>query len=170
MYRLRILATKKKPWNKGKLLGQKHPLSLKQIWSIRHSLKIEERYRDLALFDLAIDSKLRACDLDPESSAVRDHIWQQAVNRDLDRRCATTRYRIPVSQPSSILSASFIEAILTNLGYVGKESRYGPDNVRDPFNEEDESDTDLQTNQEHSGCAAPPGSFQTGEYCPVSRR
>jgi len=63
MYRLRILATKKKPWNKGKLLGQKHPLSLKQIWSIRHSLKIEERYRDLALFDLAIDSKLRACDL-----------------------------------------------------------------------------------------------------------
>ncbi len=63
MYRLRILATKKKPWNKGKLLGQKHPLSLKQIWSIRHSLKIEERYRDLALFNLAIDSKLRACDL-----------------------------------------------------------------------------------------------------------
>ncbi len=63
MFRRRNPATKEKPWNKGKLLGQKHPLSLKQIWSIRHCLKIEERRRDLALFNLAIDSKLRACDL-----------------------------------------------------------------------------------------------------------
>ena len=63
MYRPRNLGAKKRPWNKGKLLGQKHPLSLKQIWSIRHSLKVEERHRDLALFNLAIDSKLRACDL-----------------------------------------------------------------------------------------------------------
>ncbi len=63
MFRPRDLTTNKKPWNKGKLLGQKHPLSLKQIWSIRHRLKIEERRRDLALFNLAIDSKLRACDL-----------------------------------------------------------------------------------------------------------
>ena len=63
MYRPRFLATKKMPWNKGKLIGPKHPLSLKQIWTIRHSLKIEERIRDLALFNLAIDSKLRACDL-----------------------------------------------------------------------------------------------------------
>ena len=63
MYRPRILPAKKMPWNKGKLMGQKHPLSLKQIWSIRHSLKVEEQRRDLALFNLAIDSKLRACDL-----------------------------------------------------------------------------------------------------------
>jgi integrase len=63
MHKPRFLATKKMPWNKGKLIGQKHPLSLKQIWTIRHSLKNEEQYRDLALFNLAIDSKLRACDL-----------------------------------------------------------------------------------------------------------
>ncbi len=63
MYKPRFLATKKMPWNKGKLIGPKQPLSLKQIWTIRHSLKIDERYRDLALFNLAIDSKLRACDL-----------------------------------------------------------------------------------------------------------
>ncbi len=63
MFRPKNLTTNKKPWNKGKLLGQKHPLSLKQIWSIRHCLKIEEQRRDLALFNLAIDSKLRACDL-----------------------------------------------------------------------------------------------------------
>jgi hypothetical protein len=63
MFRPTNPAAKKKPWNKGKLLGQKYPLSLKQIWSIRHCLKTEERRRDLALFNLAIDSKLRACDL-----------------------------------------------------------------------------------------------------------
>ncbi|TRO08029.1 integrase [Ectopseudomonas mendocina] len=51
------------PWNKGKLVGQKSPLRLRDIWAIRVRLQIAERTRDLALFDLAIDSKLRACDL-----------------------------------------------------------------------------------------------------------
>lgn len=51
------------PWNKGKLVGQKTPLRLRDIWAIRVRLQIAERTRDLALFDLAIDSKLRACDL-----------------------------------------------------------------------------------------------------------
>jgi integrase len=51
------------PWNKGKLLGQKSPLKLKDIWAVRIRLQIANRVRDLALFDLAIDSKLRACDL-----------------------------------------------------------------------------------------------------------
>lgn len=51
------------PWNKGKLVGQKAPLRLKDIWAIRVRLQIAEKTRDLALFNLAIDSKLRACDL-----------------------------------------------------------------------------------------------------------
>ena len=51
------------PWNKGKLVGQKSPLKLKEIWAIRIRLGLAQRLRDLALFDLAIDSKLRACDL-----------------------------------------------------------------------------------------------------------
>ncbi len=51
------------PWNKGKLVGQKAPLKLKEIWSIRIRLELSNRIRDLALFNLAIDSKLRACDL-----------------------------------------------------------------------------------------------------------
>jgi hypothetical protein len=53
----------RQPWNKGKLVGQKTPLRLRDIWAIRVRLKIAERTRDLALFDLAIDSKLRVCDL-----------------------------------------------------------------------------------------------------------
>ena len=51
------------PWNKGKLLGQKPPLKLKEIWAIRIRLQLDHRTRDLALFNLAVDSKLRGCDL-----------------------------------------------------------------------------------------------------------
>lgn len=51
------------PWNKGKLVGQKAPLRLKEIWAIRIRLQLANRVRDLALFNLAVDSKLRSCDL-----------------------------------------------------------------------------------------------------------
>src|SRR5580765_3060592 len=51
------------PWNKGKLLGQKPPLKLKEIWAIRIRLQLDHRARELALLNLAIDSKLRGCDL-----------------------------------------------------------------------------------------------------------
>ncbi len=51
------------PWNKGKLIGQKPPLKLKEIWAIRIRLQLDNRARELALFNLAIDSKLRGCDL-----------------------------------------------------------------------------------------------------------
>ena len=51
------------PWNKGKLIGQKYPLKLKDIWAIRFHLQLDKRIKDLALFNLAIDSKLRGCDL-----------------------------------------------------------------------------------------------------------
>lgn len=51
------------PWNKGKLIGQKAPLRLNEIYAIRIRLQLAHRTRDLALFNLAIDSKLRACDL-----------------------------------------------------------------------------------------------------------
>jgi integrase len=51
------------PWNKGRLIGQKRPLKPKEVWAIRVRLQLEERRRDLALFNLALDSKLRGCDL-----------------------------------------------------------------------------------------------------------
>jgi integrase len=54
---------KRPPWNKGKLIGQKPPLKLKEVWTIRIRLQLTHRDRDLALFNLALDSKLRACDL-----------------------------------------------------------------------------------------------------------
>ena len=63
MYALFKYKPKQVPWNKGKLVGQKLPLKLREIWAIRIRLQIDKRHRDLALFNLAIDSKLRACDL-----------------------------------------------------------------------------------------------------------
>ncbi|MDR3454758.1 MAG: tyrosine-type recombinase/integrase [Rhodoferax sp.] len=50
-------------WNKGVIVGQKSPFKLKEIWAIRARLQLQHRIRELAMFDLGLDSKLRACDL-----------------------------------------------------------------------------------------------------------
>lgn len=51
------------PWNKSVIVGQKAPFKLKEIWAIRVRLQLQHRVRELAMFDLGLDSKLRACDL-----------------------------------------------------------------------------------------------------------
>ena len=63
MYQLLEHQSTRTPWNKGKLSGQKRPLKLQEIWAIRIRLQLMDRTRELALFNLAIDSKLLACDL-----------------------------------------------------------------------------------------------------------
>src|SRR6201998_4801700 len=63
-YEKSISATpERSPWNKGKLTGAKAPFPPKHVWSIRSKLQLEGRTCDLALFNLAIDSKLRGCDV-----------------------------------------------------------------------------------------------------------
>jgi len=66
---------KREAWNKGKLVGQKPPLKPKDIWAIRIFLQNAHAVRDLAMFNLAIDSKLRGCDL--VSLRVRDIIYRR---------------------------------------------------------------------------------------------
>jgi integrase len=56
-------APKRVPWNKGKMTGAKPPLRQKHVWAIRTKLQIEQQARELAMFNLAIDSKLRGCDV-----------------------------------------------------------------------------------------------------------
>jgi integrase len=60
---VRLVGRDQRPWNKGLLIGQKKPLEPKHVWSIRVRLEIARSWRDLVIFNLAIDSKLRACDL-----------------------------------------------------------------------------------------------------------
>src|SRR5579859_3135645 len=80
----------REPWNKGKLVGQKAPLKLKDTWAIRVRLQLSGHTRDLVLFNLAIDSKLRACDLvklrirdvsHGERIAARTIVMQQKTQR-----------------------------------------------------------------------------------------
>src|SRR5215472_2080050 len=78
------------PWNKGKLIGAKPPLRPKHVWSIRTRLLVEGRTRDLAMFNLAIDSKLRGCDvvaLRVEDVAPNGY----AINRAMVRQKKTGR-------------------------------------------------------------------------------
>lgn len=80
----------REPWNKGKLIGQKPPLKLKEIWAIRIRLQLGKRIRDLAMFNLAIDSKLRGCDL--VSLRVRDVAHgNQIVSRTMVMQSKTQR-------------------------------------------------------------------------------
>ena len=58
-----IATAKRTPWNKGKLTGAKPPFRPKHVWSIRTKLQVAGKVRDLAMFNLAIDSKLRGCDV-----------------------------------------------------------------------------------------------------------
>ena len=57
------IAAHREPWNKGKIVGQKAPFKLEDNWALRVRLQMENRVRQLALFNLGIDSKLRGCDL-----------------------------------------------------------------------------------------------------------
>jgi hypothetical protein len=77
-------ASRREPWIKGKLTGAKPPLGPKHVWSIRSKLQIEGRIRDLAMFNLAIDSKLRGCDvvrLKVEDVAAHGHAVDRATVR-----------------------------------------------------------------------------------------
>jgi integrase len=70
------------PWNKGRLVGQKRPLRSKEVWAIRVRLQIKHNKRDLAMFNLAIDSKLRGCDLVSlrvDDIAVGGHVRDRAT-------------------------------------------------------------------------------------------
>ncbi|MCG8033806.1 MAG: tyrosine-type recombinase/integrase [Candidatus Thiodiazotropha taylori] len=98
------------PWNKGRIIGQKPPLKPQDIWSIRILLKMRKRYRDLALFNLAIDSKLRGCDLvklktsdvvHGENVLARASVLQQKTGQPV-RFEITDQTRIAVQQWMSV--------------------------------------------------------------------
>ncbi len=100
----------RQPWNKDKLVGQKAPLRLRDIWAIRIRLQLRHRTRDLALFNLAIDSKLRACDLvklrvldvaHGDQVAPRAIVMQQKTKRPV---------QFEITEPTRELVHAWIEA------------------------------------------------------------
>jgi len=99
------------PWNKGKITGQKPPLKRNEIWAIRVRLQIQRRTRDLALFNLAIDSKLRACDL--VRLRVRDVTQGDRVaNRAVVLQSKTKRpVQFEISNQTKLAISNQIEAL-----------------------------------------------------------
>jgi len=98
----------REPWNKGKLVGQKTPFKLKEIWAIRIRLQIAHRRRDLALFNLAVDSKPRACDL--MTLRVRDVCHGQIMaSRALILQQKTSRpVQFEITEPARTAVAAWI--------------------------------------------------------------
>ena len=78
-------------WNKGRIVGQKRPLKPKHVWAIRVRLELAENHRDLALFNLAIDSKLRGCDLVKMKVVARQFCRERRRNL-----CASKSLKAPV--------------------------------------------------------------------------
>jgi integrase len=113
------------PWNKAKLVGQKTPLKLREIWAIRIRLQLAERRRELALFNLAIDSKLRACDL--VKLRVRDVCQGKAVaSRSIVLQQKTRRpVQFEITEPTR-------EAVGAWIAHAGlaPESRLFPSRLR----------------------------------------
>ena len=98
------------PWNKGKLIGQKAPLKLKDIWAIRIRLQLGRKIRDLALFNLAIDSKLRACDL------VKLRVSDVAHGEQIESRAMVMQQKTgrPVQFEITQLTREAVQAWITN--------------------------------------------------------
>ena len=172
------------PWNKGKLVGPKPPLKVSHIWSIRTKMKTDDRTRDLALFNLAIDSKLRtrlrsrrlACRrCRPAWAHCRPGDGEAEENRAagslrIDRshprshRCLLARDRpnrrpVPVSWPSRPGGASDDTAIRPAGRRMGGKYRTRPAGVRHALHAAHEGDVDLPQNRK-STC----GTTFTGPY------
>lgn len=103
-----------RPWNKGQLIGQKRPLKPKDVWAIRVRLELHGSQRDVALFDLAIDSKLRACDL------VRLKIQDVYVGSRTRERTTIIQKKTgrPVQFEISLQTRAALEALLEPTGKI----------------------------------------------------
>lgn len=107
------------PWNKGKIFGQKAPLKLKDIWAIRIRLQLGHSVRELALFDLGLDSKLRACDL--VRLRVRDisHGDRVSTRAIVMQQKTSQPVQFEITQPTRDAVAEWIkEAELANDDYL----------------------------------------------------
>jgi hypothetical protein len=118
-----IISGRREPWNKGKLVGQKAPLKLRDIWAIRVRLELRDSKRELALFNLALDSKLRGCDLVQlrvHDVAHGDRIAARAIvmQQKTQRRCnSKSRSRlVNRSSPGFDMPRSRLRIIYSQVG------------------------------------------------------
>ena len=180
----------REPWNKGKLVGQKTPFKLKEIWAIRIRLQIARRCRDLALFNLAVDSKLRACDLmtlrvrdvcHGQIMASRALILQQKTSRPVQfeitepaRNAVAAWIVYSKRRPEDFLFPSRIHASphlstrqYEDCGFLGPAAGIGSRQLWHAYAPPNQSNVDLPADKESAGSSVAAGSYQTGEYSAV---
>ena len=174
-------------WNKGRLVGQKAPCKLKEIWAIRVRLEMQGRLRELALFDLGIDSKLRGCDLvsrrvrdvchgdrvgdrlaaeNTASCSIRDHAADPGGCGSVDQTGWPEVRQLPVPQSGPRVTPPGHAPVRSDCRRVGRADRAGFDGVRHPLDAPDQADADLSPDQEPQGCPALARSHQA-RLCPA---
>jgi integrase len=187
----RTVPAKRIPWNKGKIVGAKPPLRPKHVWSIRTKLQIEGRARDLALFNLAIDSKLRGCDLvalrvdDVAASgyaADRATVRQKKTGRpvkfelteatrqavdDYLKAAGRKFWRLPVCWPPKTRRQSDNPAVRTPIIRLGCQHRIGPAPVRDSLSAANKGDPDISAYRQSTRCPALVGSYENRKHGPI---
>ena len=184
---------KRLPWNKGKLTGAKPPLRPKHVWSIRTKLQIEGRARDLAMFNLAIDSKLRGCDVvairvedvaaggyTADRATVRQKKTGRPVRFELSeqtRQAVDDYLKATDKRPGEFLftgrrgpnrkhdNAPICPARLR----VDRQRRAGPKAVRDAFAATHKSYPDLPSDWQSQGRPALARAYQDRKHGQVSR-
>lgn len=179
------------PWNKGKLVGQKAPFKLKEIWATRVRLQVEHRVRELAMFDLGLDSKLRACDLvklkvrdicNGDRVAARAIIMQQ-------RTAGSVQFEITEStqhalsawiKDAKLRSEDFLfPSRIHNSPHLGTRQYArivdncaadwtGPLRIRNPFHEAHQGIAHLPSHQKPTRRAIFTWPRQGREHCPLS--
>jgi integrase len=181
------------PWNKGKLVGQKAPFKPKEVWAIRARLQMQNRARELALFDLGIDSKLRACDLvklrvrdvsHGDRVASRATVLQQKTQRPVQfeispatREAVEAWMRKAGLRPDDYLFPSRVRRSphLGTRQYArlpeGWVSSVGldPAGLRDPLDAAHQGCVDLPPDEEPASRAAAARAQQAGEHGQVPR-
>jgi integrase len=183
----------RRPWNKNKLIGPKPPLQPKRVWAIRTRLQLAGRTRDLALFNVAIDSKLRGCDV--VSLKVEDVApYGYAVDRATVRQSKTgfpVRFEITEQTRQAVdehLAASrkrpgnFLFHSRRAMGAAsrpasmlaccrGGSPQHRPRRVvvRHPLAQGHQGDVDLSANRKPPGSSTPPRAHQGGEHGQVPR-
>jgi len=181
-------ALKRISWNKGKLTGAKPPLRPKHVWSIRTKLRIEGRTRDLAMFNLAIDSKLRGCDVvairvedvaaagyTADRATVRQKKTGRPIRFELSeqtRQAIDDYLRATNKRPGEFLFTGrrgpqnqYDDApVCTPCFGVDQERWTGPKAVWDPFVAADKSYPDLPTDWKSQGRSTSAWTYQDRKY------
>ena len=188
-----VPAPRRTPWNKGKLTGAKPPLRPKHVWAIRTKLQVTGRKRDLALFNLAIDSKLRGCDLvsikvediAPRGYSVdRSSVRQkktghpvkfeltEATRQSLDGLPEGDREaggRISLQWPTEANGPPDNAAVCAAALRVAHRCWFGSATVRNSLPEEDQSHSDLQEDGQSPSRPTPSRSYENRKHRPLSR-